>query len=319
MKTDKRNLTEIAAALAVIVFGVVAVFLLNGFCERNRPPLPDGYADEDLSLQGARLKGYSLGFEGLLADWYWMRSLQYIGEKVVASDTEKNTTLNLENLNSLNPRLLYPLLDNATTLDSKFTAVYSYGAVVLPAIDRRQAIKLVEKGIADNPYEWQLYGQLGYIYWRLNDYERAADAYSAGAKIDGAPPFMKLMAAKMLSTDNGGGRETARAVYEQMLEAAGDRQLKENAALRLLELDSLDERDAIDAALHSFREKNNRCAGDWREITPALLQAAKTPENKKIRADDAGNLIDPTGAPYLLDGENCRAQLDPKRTKIPLK
>jgi hypothetical protein len=57
------------------------VFGLSRFVEANRPALPENYADEDLALQGARLKGYALGFEGLIADWYWMKSLQYIGDK----------------------------------------------------------------------------------------------------------------------------------------------------------------------------------------------------------------------------------------------
>ncbi len=158
--------------------------------------MPEGFEDEDLALQGAKLKGYALGFEGLIADWYWMRSLQYIENKVVKSPDE---TLNIENLTALNPRLLYPLLDNATTLDPQFMAVYAYGAVVLPAIDKEQAIKLTEKGIADNPNEWRLYQQLGYIYWRLDNFEKASLVYTEGAKIVGAPPFMSLMAAKMKS------------------------------------------------------------------------------------------------------------------------
>lgn len=304
----KSNLT----AAAIIVFGLVGVFFLSGFVERSRPALPENYADEDLSVQGARLKGFSLGFDGLLADWYWMRSLQYIGAKIVA-DRDKNTKLNLENLTPLNPRLLYPLLDNASTLDPKFTAVYSYGAIILPAIDRQQAIKLAEKGIENNPNQWRLYEQLGYIYWRLNDYERAADVYSRGAALDGSPPFMRVMASKMLTA--GGDRETARAIYEQMLAAAPDQQVKENAALHLLELDSLDEREKIDAALHNFRKKNNRCANNWREILPEL-QSVTFYHGRKFRVDAANNLVDPSGAPYLLNKENCVAELDASKTKI---
>ncbi len=303
------------AALAVIVFGFAGVFALSGFVEKARPPLPAGFEDEDLALQGARLKGFSLGFEGLLADWYWMRALQYIGAKVIR-DRETNDNFNLENMSGLNPRLLYPLLDNASTLDPRFVAVYSYGAVILPAIDRRQAVKLLEKGIANNSNEWRLYEQLGYIYWRLDDYERAAETYGKGAKISGAPPFMLMMASKMKSA--GGDRETARAIYEQMFNESPDRQVKENAALHLLELDSSEELDAIRSALQSFREKTNRCASGWREVLP-LLQTIKLPRNKSFRVDKAGNLIDPSGTPYILDKEKCDARLDEKTTKIPLK
>ena len=66
----------------VIAGGFVLVFFLTAFVERERPPLPGGYEDEDIALQGSRFKGFVFGAEGLLADWYWMNSLQYIGKKI---------------------------------------------------------------------------------------------------------------------------------------------------------------------------------------------------------------------------------------------
>ncbi len=298
-------------AVAVIIFGFAAIFGLSNFLENNRPPMPENYIDEDLSLQGEKLKGYSFGFEGLLADWYWMRSLQYIGDKVINSTEE---TVNLDDLRPLNPKLLYPLLYNATTLDPKFTEVYAYGAVVLPAINPTQAIEFIKKGIADNPDDWRLYQHLGYIYWKLNKYKEAAEVYQKGSQIKDAPPFMKLMAAKM-KTD-AGSRETARQIYRQMLDESQDTQTKENAKLRLLQLDSLDEIEAIQKALTQFKQQNGRCANNWQEIFP-LLQNIKLPNNKDFRVDDKGNIVDPTDAPYLIDKESCRVKLDLEKTKLP--
>ena len=308
----KTNSKQILISIALIIFGFGLVFVLSNFTEKSRPLLPETYEDEDLALQGAKIKGYSLGFEGLMADWYWMQSLQYIGNKVLKSDQQ---SINLEDLRSFNPRLLYPLLDTATTLDPQFMAVYSYGAVVLPAIDPNQAIKIAEKGIANNPNEWMLYHQLGYIYWRFKNYEKASEVYSNGAKINGAPPFMQMMTALMKT--KGGNRDTARAMYKQMFNDGQDRQTKENAALRLLELDSLDERDAINQVLRTFKETNNRCAINWSEIFP-ILKSVKLPGGKDFRIDKSNNLIDPSGAPYILDPNNCSVGLDKKTTKLPL-
>ena len=302
-------------AVAVVIFGFVGVFGLSGINERSRPPLPAGSEDEDLSVQAGRVKGFAFGFEGLLADWYWMRALQYIGAKVV-EDRAAGNNFNLEDMSALNPRLLYPLLDNAATLDPKFTGIYSYGAVILPAIDAAQAVKLLEKGIAANPNEWRLYEHLGYIYWRRGEYERAAEIYEAGANIANAPAFMTMMASKMKSS--GGDRQTARAVYERMFAESNDRQIKENAALHLLELDSRDERDAINDSLQNFQKQNNRCANNWREILP-LVQTIKLPGSKSLRVDAANNLADPTGAPYILDKNSCEAKLDAAKTKLPTK
>ncbi|MGI8669298.1 MAG: tetratricopeptide repeat protein [Aridibacter sp.] len=306
----KSNSLKTYIAVAVIIFGFVAVFSLSNFLEKHQPPMPENYIDEDLSLQGEKLKGYSFGFEGLLADWYWMRSLQYIGDKVVNS----KENLDLENLKPLNPKLLYPLLENAATLDPQFLEVYSYGAVVLPAINPEQAIEFTEKGIANNPDEWRLYQHLGYIYWKLNKYAKAAEVYQKGSEIKDAPPFMKLMAAKM--KNEGGSRETARQIYRQMLDEAQDTQIKENAKIRLLELDSFNERDAIQKVLTQFKEQKGRCANDWQEIFP-LLQNVKLPDGKDFRVDDKGNIVDPTDAPYLLDKEHCEIKLDLEKTKLP--
>lgn len=305
-----KNATQILLSLILVFIGFGFIFVLSNFLENNRPTLPENYEDEDLALKGSKIKGYALGSEGLIADWYWMQSLQYIGNKVIKNTNEN---LNLENLTSLNPRLLYPLLDNATDLDPKFLAVYSYGAVVLPAIDANQAIKITEKGIANNPNEWRLYQHLGYIYWRLKDYPKAAETYENGSQIEGAPPFMKMMSAQMKS--QGGSKDTARDIYQQMLKDAQDSKTKEIAELRLMQIDSIEEREAITSTLETFKAKNNRCANNWSEIFP-LLKAVKLPNDRDFRIDKANNLVDPSGAPYVLDKQSCRVLLSDS-TKIP--
>ena len=300
-------------SIALIVFGLAAIFVWSSFLERNTAPLPEGFEDEDLSVQGGNLKGYALGFEGLLADWYWMKSLQYVGDKLVKKkDAANEEAANLEDMSSLNTRLLYPYLDNATTLDPKFTLVYNFGAVVLPAVDKEQAIKLTEKGIRDDPSNWRLYHYLGFIYWRLENYPKAAEIYEQGSKIEGAPPFMRQMAAHI--NTEGGSRQTARSIYQQMFEESEDGQVKETARIRLLQLDALDERDVIQKVLDNFKLKNNRCANNLREIFP-LLKNEKLPDGKTFRLDNSNSLIDPNNAPYVLDNEKCTVKSDPEKNK----
>ncbi len=291
--------------------GFAVVFVLSNFLEKNRVPMPDGFEDSDLDLQGKRLKGFSLGAEGLIADWYWMRSLQYVGDKLAKSKAE---FINIDDLRSLNPRLLYPFLDNATDLDPAFIAAYTYGAMVLPAIDPDKAIQLIEKGIKNNPDYWRLYQYLGYIHWRLKDYARAAEAYEKGSQNPNAAPFMKMMVASM--RNQGGSRETARSLYMQMHAEAEDEQTKNTAELRLMEIDSLEERDAIRTILKEQAEKNGACPQSFRQIMP-LLGSVKLPAGKAFKVDTSGNLADPSGAPYFLDRQTCDIKLDPERSKVP--
>lgn len=307
MRSSTNNL--ILSVIAITV-GFALVFVLSGYINTVKPPLPEGYEDQDLSLQGAKLKNYSLGFNGLIADWYWMQSLQYLGGKIL---NNQDSAVTIENLRPLNPRLLYPMLDNATELDPHFSAAYSFGAVVLPAIDPEQAIAFTEKGIRNNPNEWRLYQHLGFIYWRLGNYEKAADAYQRGSEIAGAPPFFKMMVASMKK--EGGSRDTARAIYRQLLEQAEDDQTKKVATLRLQEFDSLDERDAMNKVLAEYKEKHGRCIGGMAELVP-LLRPVKLPNGLDFHIDRSNALVDPTGVPYVLNVETCTVEQNPK-SEIP--
>ena len=309
----KSNRTQLIISGAAIVLGFAAIFGLGNFLEKALVPFPEDFDNGDLAINGSRLKGFALGMEGLIADWYWVRSLQYIGDKMIKSGSDFQ---NIDDLSVLNPRLLYPYLETATDLDPHFIAAYSYGAIVLPAIDPTKAIAITEKGIANNPNEWRLYQHLGYIYWRIGNYEKAAATYEKGSEIADAAPFMKMMAASMLT--EGGSRDTSRKIFQRMLDDSDDQNIRLTMTLHLNEIDSLDERAAIDAALADFRQKTGRCASSLNEIFP-MLRGIRLPGERDFRIDAANRLVDPTDAPYLLDKENCRAALDLEHTKLPRK
>lgn len=307
----KSNSKQLIGSLLLIAVGYMCVVALSDFIGKQRVSVPEMYADEDLAFQGKKLKGFALGSEGMLADWYWMRSLQYIGDKLVAVGLGN---VNLDDLKPLNPRLLYPLLDNATDLDPKLIAAYSYGATVLPAIDPQQAIQLAEKGIAANPDEWRLLQYLGYIHWKLGDFNKAAEVYERGSRISGAPPFFLMMVAKMRA--EGGSRETARQMYQQMANEAIDEQAKSVGVFRLQQLDAFDELDAINAELEKFRNQNGRCVSTGAELL-SLLKNVQLPAGKDFHIDANRNLVDPTGAPYALRTTECKAEIDTTKSKIP--
>ncbi len=305
-------LKSVVLPAVIIAAGFGAIVGLSRTIEGAKPKLPETFSDSDLSMNGSRLKGFALGMEGLLADWYWVRSLQYIGDKMVARSDDD---LDLEDLTSINPRLLYPLLQNATDLDPHFIGAYSYGAVVLPAIDKEKAVEFARKGIANNPNEWRLYQHLGYIYWKLGQFETAAETYEKGAQIPGASSFMRLMAASMKS--EGGSRATARSIYRQMLAESDEEPVRITAERRLKELEWFDERDVINKVLADFKERTGRCSNSFGEVASLLMQA-KLPEDRKFRIDAGNRLVDPTEAPYKLDKEKCVVMLDAEKTKLPI-
>ena len=295
----------------VILAGFAVSVNLTGYAESVRPPLPAGYEDEDLAVNGSKFRGFAFGAEGLISDWYWMNSLQYVGNKI---STVGLDNLNLEDMTSLNPRLLYPYLNASTDLDPNFIAPYSYGATMLSAIDVDQAVALTEKGIANNPTQWRVLQYLGYIHWHAGNYEKAADAYDRGGRIEGAPAFFKLMSAKMRS--EGGSRDTARAIYRQALDEAADQQTRYSAELRLQQLDAFDELDIINKLLTDRRAQEGRCVETLGEMIPSVKEASRK-TGRDFHLDASGMIADPSGVPYRLDREKCQAGINWPTSKIP--
>jgi tetratricopeptide (TPR) repeat protein len=276
----------------------------------NKQASSDPSSEEQLYLQGKTAKRLSLAFNGLAADWYWMRSLQYVGRKVMKYEETQTGQNGLDDLDALDLRQLPPLLRIATTLDPHFMAPYEYGAMILPTFNRAEAIALLQDGIAQNPEAWRLYQHLGYIYWQSQDYSKASETYGAGAKLPGAPRWMAEMSARTAA--EGGSRRAAREMYQHLYDESNDAQVKELLLRRLMQVDSFEERDRIRVALGEFGKHFGRCPASWREIG-ALLR------RMQLRVDSSsGAPIDPSGTPYLLSKEGCDVDLD-TASRVPYK
>lgn len=288
--------TKTASLALVIAVGMIATVALARFVDARRPAVDLAQPDESLYLNAKTARRMSLGFNGLAADWYWMRSLQYVGRKIIA----QGQNIALDDLSQLNLKLLAPLLENATTLDPEFLDPYEYAAVVLPAIDVNEAIRITRKGIDANPNAWRLYQHLGYIYWQQQQYATAADVYGRGATLPGAPVWMEAMKARMAT--EGGSRTTAREIFTRMFEQSADEKVKDMAHRRLLQLDSLDERDGLHKLLATYQARAGHCPASWREIE-SVLRAIRAP------LDASGAPIDPSGTAYALQPGKCEVEL----------
>ena len=290
----------------VVVAGMACAALLVRWTDTLRPPVDPNVLDESLYLNDKTARRLSLGFNGLAADWYWMRSLQYVGKKMLSYHGD----ISLDDLSPLNMKLLAPLLDTATTLDPEFIQPYEFAALVLPAVDAQQAIRLTQKGIDANPNAWKLYHHLGYIYWRQGQYQAASEIYGRGAQIPSAPAWMKAMQAKMIG--EGGSRSTAREIYTRMYQESTDDQVREMAFKRLMQLDSLDQRDGLRKLFAAYKTRTGKCPESWRELEQ-IFRAGRIP------MDQSGAPLDPSGAPYLLQAGQCEVELDMTKSQVPFK
>lgn len=298
-----------ALLTSAIIIGLAAVTFLSRTIDARRINNPTQTADEPLYVSPPTAKRLSLAFNGLASDWYWMRSLQYVGGKIVNYEDTHGGRVDFGSLASLNLGLLPQLLQVSTALDPHFMAPYEYGAMILPELDSNQAIALLNYGIAQNPSAWRLYHHLGYIQWQRQDYLRASEVYAAGAKLPGAPPWMAAMSARMKA--EGGSRGAAREMYWHLSETSPDQAIKEMVTKQVMRLDSLDERDAIRRVLNDFKARSGRCAFSWREVIEPLRAA-------RLNLDGTAAPIDPSGVPYELIKNGCDVGLN-INTKVPLK
>ena len=194
---------------------------------------------------GGALPRAALGFNSLLADVYWIRTIQHYGETRLSKSPDKQY------------RLLYPLLDLTTTLDPRFTVAYRFGAIFLaePFPDgpgrADLAIALLERGLAADPRKWQYAQDAGFVYyWWVQDYKQAAAWFDRAASMDGAPWWLRSMAATTLA--QGGDRASSRQLWRQLYETSEHEWVKNNAQLKLAQLDAVDQMDALAALVARY-------------------------------------------------------------------
>ncbi|MGH9335754.1 MAG: tetratricopeptide repeat protein, partial [Vicinamibacteria bacterium] len=207
--------------------------------------------EEILYVDDAKvLKKVMRGFENLAADVYWLRVVQYFGGK-------------RREVTNKNYDLLEPLLEITVTLDPRFRVAYTYGSTFLSepfplgAGQPLKAIELVDRGIQNHPEYWRFYLDKGFIYfWYLEDYEKAAEVFLEGSKIEGAPFWMATTAGRTLT--QSGQRDTARGLWRIIHDSAETEQQRENAALHLTQLDALDQMDALRRLVRVFEERVGR-------------------------------------------------------------
>lgn len=275
---SKRRMTLVTVGLLVLCLGASVAVL------RPIDNLHSSVQDEALYIPSAKmLRRMSFGYDGLMADIYWTRAVQYYGRQ--------------RSIRTGNYPLLYPLLDITTDLDPKLLIAYQYGAIFLsepvPGGAGRpdEAAKLVEKGVRENPSEWRLYYSLGFLdYMDRKDYAAAEHAFDAGSRVPGAPPWMKVMAASMAQRANDA--TTARAMWVQLLESTESKQIKVTARIHLMALQVDEDVPALEDLVKRFHEANGRFPTNFAEMVAMgwLRAMPRDPLNNDYILSSDGNV-----------------------------
>jgi Flp pilus assembly protein TadD len=233
------------------------------------------------------LKRMSLGYDGLLADIYWTRVVQYFGGKHSRGGGDY--------------KLLWPLLNITTQLDPQLIPAYHFGTIFLEAKppngagSPQQAIQLVRHGIQNNPGDWHLYYDLAFIYYDLKDYKKSAQEFLLGSQLPGAHPFLKIMAAQM--AEHGGDLATARMMWSATYETTRDKLIRANAAAHLRAIQAEEDVTVLEALAQKYRKSH----GHFPEAISDLIAAGLL----------SGIPVDPLGHPYRMEAGGKVVVADP--------
>ncbi len=274
MKRETRNGQRYTA-----IFTLVLIVALAGstWASRRVERIGREQTLEDVLFipSGHTLKRMSLGFDGLLADIYWTRVVQYFGA--------------LHYAESMHYDLLAPLLDITTDLDPHLLPAYQFGSIFLAqappegAGQPQNAVALVEKGIRENPGYWQLYYNLGWIAYSAKDYQKAAEAFMRGSQVPGATPALRVLAGVM--AQHGSDLRTARFLWTQIYQTTDNAMVQKNALRRLAAIQVDEDVTRLEQAIGAYHKATGHDPANW-----AALEAF----------GGALPLVDPAGNPYRL-------------------
>jgi tetratricopeptide (TPR) repeat protein len=289
-----RHRITIAASIGLLGCLIASVLVLR----RVDQIRPQATLEEVLYISSPKvLKRASLGYEGLLADIYWTRAVQYFGYRHYNNATNYN--------------LLAPLLEITTALDPHLVPAYHFGASFLApappwgAGEPDRAIQLMEYGIQNNPNEWHLYYDLGFVYYMdLKNYAKASQAFDQGSQVPGSHPFLKILAAQMAA--HAGEYETSRTLWTATYESSHDSLIRQNAIdhLRALKVD--EDVTNLQAAVTRFGERTGRLPSSFTELLAAegLRGVPVDPDGNPYRFTREGRILveKPDDFPFITKG-----------------
>jgi tetratricopeptide (TPR) repeat protein len=292
--TSSRRVTTVASILLLLSLASSVLLL------RRLDQIRATAAVEDvLYFNSPKLvKRLSLGYDGLLADIYWTRAVQYFGNRHVTRT-------------ATDYKLLAPLLEITTSLDPKLIVAYEFGANFLGpkppegAGQPDKAIALLQDGIRTNPDNWRLYYDLGFFYYMdLKDYGQAAEAFERGAQVPNAHPFLRAMAARM--AQHAGEIQTARMLWQATYATTTDDQIRQNAVEHLRALQVDENITELEKMVAQYRQQTGVAPSSFSALISAgiLRGVPVDPDGKpyKLMADGRIELRNPDDFPFVEKG-----------------
>lgn len=266
-----RRSTSVALGVVLVVSGA-AIYAIRGGLDYHR--YSDNVVEELMYYPSGRLlKVADLGFGSLVADFMWIRGIQYYGE-------HRRTDMK------------YPLAEHIfssiTNLDPGFIGAYRFGALVLSedAGSPAGAIALLKKGLRSNPDRWEIPFDLGFIYFVvLDDYAKAAHYFRFASRADQAPDIARQFTA--FAYRKAGRSDVARSLWEEMYRSSANQVVRTLAEYSIKRIDMDTSLREIAEAAKRFRLLKGEFPRELQDLVAAGI-VERIPQ-------------DPFGGSYFID------------------
>jgi tetratricopeptide (TPR) repeat protein len=228
----------LAIGLAAFLAGGLLLAEHRALGERDAFRLAAGWTPVP---SGAALQRLSFGYDRVVGDILWLKTLQYYGKQRLARAPM--------------PRFK-EYIDATVALDPHFLAPYIFGGLVLVQdLDRpAEAVDLLLRGIEANPDRWELPFELGFLlYIDLDDPLRAGRYFEVAASREGSPEMAKRFAAWTYA--RGGNRDDTRRICEEIIHFSGDAGMRAFAEEALAKIRIEEDLDTIRAAIAAYRDR----------------------------------------------------------------
>ncbi len=236
---------------------------------------------------GRYLKIAALGFDGILADAIFLWSIQYYGDYEIKDRYRYLEQIYSQVIAELDPHYLDP---------------YLIGSLIMSAEARNpeMALRLLDKGIENNPDQWILAFEAGFVcYDDLKDYTRAARYFEMALKVPGVHPLVRRLYAGMY--ERAGDKRTSLREWAEIYRTSESDYVRTVAWNHVHDLKVQVDLVDLKRAVEQFAQREGRAPRDLPELRARglMAQLPRDPEERDYRYDPATGAVSYRGGLIL--------------------
>jgi hypothetical protein len=264
----------------------IAALAIAGAIGISQQRLPDvrTEAAQEAFVPDPRLARLAaVGFEALLADFYWMRAVQIVG-------SEQGPYGRSDQIGRL--------IDVVTTLDPWVEHAYRFAALWMTddAAAVRKANELLKRGIEHHPDQWLNRFHLGFNhFFYFDENAEAAEVLAPAIGLKGAPRYLGRLVARLRSDAGGGEIEAAAAFLHELRRQTDDPYKQAEYEKALDEIEAERRARLLDQARELFQRRHGRDIRALEELVtvppPVLRALPPEPHGWEWKLDADGRIV----------------------------